>query len=279
MSPPVLEFRDVRFAYPGSDSRVLDGISFSVPRGGTEIILGGSGSGKSTILKLALGLVRPDSGDILVDGLSIGGLSESELMPVRAEIGMVFQASALFDSLSVADNVGFRLREHERLDEDEIEERVRRMLGFVEMADFQERMPAELSGGQRRRVAVARAMAHRPELILYDEPTAGLDPITASNLCDLIVKLRDLEGVTSVLVTHELQDAFQIANSSVVNEGSELIYRRHDPAPQETTQFLMLLSGSLIFRGSQAELMSCDEPYVRRFLDRVLPAMKGSIDG
>ena len=230
-------------------------------------------------MKLALGLVRPDSGDILVNGQSIASLSESELMPVRAEIGMVFQASALFDSLSVADNVGFRLREHEHLEEDAIEERVGRMLGFVEMADFQERMPAELSGGQRRRVAVARAMAHRPELILYDEPTAGLDPITASNLCDLIVKLRDLEGVTSVLVTHELQDAFQIANSSVARKGGELIYQRHDVAPQKTTEFLMLLSGSLIFRGSQAELMSVDEPYVRRFLDRESPAMKGSIDG
>lgn len=279
MTSPLLEFRNVAFAYPGHDSNVLDGVSFSVPRGGTEIILGGSGSGKSTILKLALGLIRPEAGEILVNGNDIGALSESALMPVRAGIGMVFQESALFDSMTVADNVGFRLAEHEQLDDEEIEDRVRKMLGFVELSDFYERMPSELSGGQRRRVAVARAMAHRPALILYDEPTAGLDPITASNLCDLIVRLRDLEGVTSVLVTHELQDAFQIANSSVVREDNELVYRRYDPASRANTEFLMLLTGRLIFRGSRTELVRCDEPYVRRFLDRESLAMKGKTDG
>ena len=203
-------------------------MSFEVTAGSTAIILGGSGSGKSTILKLVLGLIKPESGIVEVEGVDIVPMTEEQLMRVRADIGMVFQEGALFDSLSVAENVGFRLREHENPSEEDFEARVGRMLGFVELAQFYDRMPSDLSGGQRRRVAVARAMAHRPELILYDEPTTGLDPITGSTICDLIVKLRDLEGVTTVLVTHQLRDAFQVAQTFAMQRGDKLEYNRID---------------------------------------------------
>ena len=268
---PVISFRNVYYAYPGTDDYALKGTTFEVTAGSTEIILGGSGSGKSTILKLVLGLIKPESGTIEVDGVDISRMDEPDLMKVRAGMGMVFQEGALFDSLTVAENVGFRLREHEDLTEKEFEDRVGSVLGFVDLAEYYERMPSDLSGGQRRRVALARAIAHRPQVILYDEPTTGLDPIIGSTICDLIVKLRDLEGVTSVLVTHQLRDAFQVAQSFVMMRHGEVTFNRvNDLDVLVGTEFIVLNRGEIVFRGLQRELWATDEPYVRKFLEGLL---------
>jgi phospholipid/cholesterol/gamma-HCH transport system ATP-binding protein len=275
MPSPVISFQRVYYAYPDTEDYALKDISFEVTAGGTAIIIGGSGSGKSTILKLILGLIKPESGKIEIEGVDISRMEDSDLMKVRAGIGMVFQEGALFDSLTVAENVGFRLREHEDLSEEELEERVRRQLGFVELSEFYDRMPSDLSGGQRRRVSVARAVAHRPQLILYDEPTTGLDPITGSTICDLIVKLRDLEGVTSVVVTHQLRDAFQVAQSFVMQRDGRLQYNRIDDLEVLVgTEFIVLNRGSIVFRGLQRELWTTDEPYVRKFLEGQVPVLK-----
>jgi phospholipid/cholesterol/gamma-HCH transport system ATP-binding protein len=268
---PVISFRNVYYAYPGTDDYALKGTTFEVTAGSTEIILGGSGSGKSTILKLVLGLIKPESGTIEVDGVDISRMEESDLMNVRATMGMVFQEGALFDSLTVAENVGFRLREHEDLTEKDFESRVRSVLGFVDLEEFYDRMPSDLSGGQRRRVALARAIAHRPQCILYDEPTTGLDPIIGSTICDLIVKLRDLEGVTSVLVTHQLRDAFQVAQSFTMIKDGRTVYNRIDDLDVLVgTEFIVLNRGEVVFRGPQRELWATDEPYVRKFLEGLL---------
>ena len=268
---PVISFRDVYYAYPGTDDYALKGTTFEVTAGSTEIILGGSGSGKSTILKLILGLIKPESGVIEIDGVDISRMEERDLMKVREGMGMVFQEGALFDSVTVAENVGFRLREHEELTEEEFESRVRSVLGFVDLEEFYERMPSDLSGGQRRRVALARAIVHRPQLILYDEPTTGLDPIIGSTICDLIVKLRDLEGVTSVLVTHQLRDAFQVAQSFIMVKDGRTVYNRIDNLDVLVgTEFVVLNRGEVVFRGLQRELSATDEPYVREFLEGLL---------
>ncbi len=272
MPTRAISFRNVFYAYPGNEDYTLNDVSFDVALGSTAVIIGGSGSGKSTILKLVLGLIKPESGIIEVGGVDISRLRESALMPVRAGIGMVFQEGALFDSLSVAENVGFRLREHDKLDDEEFEKSVRRMLGFVELGEFYDRAPSDLSGGQRRRVSVARAMAHSPGLILYDEPTTGLDPITGSTICDLIVKLRDLEGVTSVLVTHQLRDAFQVVQSFVMRKNGEFIYNRiEDVELLVGSDFIVLNEGRIVFSGLQRELFRSDEPYIRKFLDGQKP--------
>ncbi len=268
---PVISFRNVYYAYPGAEDYALKGVTFEVTAGSTEIILGGSGSGKSTILKLVLGLLKAESGTIEIDGVDISRMEEHDLMKARAGMGMVFQEGALFDSLTVAENVGFRLSEHEDLTEAEFESRVRSVLGFVDLEEYYDRMPSDLSGGQRRRVALARAIAHRPQLILYDEPTTGLDPITGSTICDLIVKLRDLEGVTSVLVTHQLRDAFQVAQSFTMLKAGRILYNRIDDLDALVgTEFIMVNRGEIVFRGLQRELWTTDETYVRKFLDGFL---------
>ena len=268
---PVISFRDVYYAYPGTDDYALKGTTFEVTAGSTEIILGGSGSGKSTILKLILGLIKPESGVIEIDGVDISRMEERDLMKVREGMGMVFQEGALFDSVTVAENVGFRLREHEELTEEEFESRVRSVLGFVDLEEYYGRPPSDLSGGQRRRVALARAIAHRPQVILYDEPTTGLDPIIGSTICDLIVKLRDLEGVTSVLVTHQLRDAFQVAQSFIMVKDGRTVYNRIDNLDVLVgTEFVVLNRGEVVFRGLQRELWATDEPYVREFLEGLL---------
>jgi phospholipid/cholesterol/gamma-HCH transport system ATP-binding protein len=273
---PVISFRDVYYAYPGTDDYALKGITFEVNAGTTAIILGGSGSGKSTILKLVLGLIKPDSGRIEVEGVEVSKMSEAELMQVRASMGMVFQEGALFDSLTVVENVGFRLAEHEDLSEEDLETRVRSVLGFVDLEEFIDRMPSDLSGGQRRRVALARAIAHRPNLILYDEPTTGLDPIIGSTICDLIVKLRDLEGVTSVLVTHQLRDAFQVAQTFTMIKNGRVVYNRiEDLDVLVGTEFIVLNRGEIVFRGLQRELWTTNEPYVRKFLEGLLIPVRG----
>ena len=186
-------------------------MSFTLLKGHTKIFLGASGAGKSTILKLILGLLKPDEGVIWVNGERVDQMNEREMMSVRADLGMVFQEGALFDSLTVAENVGYKLYEELRWPDDKVDARVREVLGFIGLAEFIDRMPSELSGGQRRRVAIARAMAAKPRILLYDEPTTGLDPITATTVDEEIVKLRDIEGVSSIVVTHQLRDAFFVA--------------------------------------------------------------------
>ena len=261
---PVISFRDVHLSF---DRPILNGVSFDLGPGTTRIVLGGSGSGKTTILRLILGLLKPDAGTIVVDGTEVSGRSEEEMRAVRMKIGMVFQEGALFDSLTVGENVGYRLVEDGELGEGEIEERVREMLGFVGLDPFYDRMPSELSGGQRRRVAVARALVARPQIMLYDEPTTGLDPITATNITDLIAKVRDLDGVSSIMVTHQLRDAYNVARTFVLRRNGE--YEPsvvEDMSVLEGTEFLMLREGAILFEGSPHALKTSGDEYIREFL-------------
>jgi phospholipid/cholesterol/gamma-HCH transport system ATP-binding protein len=261
---PIISFRDVHLSF---DRPILQGVSFDLAPGTTKIVLGGSGSGKTTILRLILGLLKPDGGKILVDGTEVGHLGEEDLRPLRLKIGMVFQEGALFDSLTVGENVGYRLVEDGEMSEPEIEARVREMLGFVGLEKFYERMPSELSGGQRRRVAVARALVARPQIMLYDEPTTGLDPITCTTITDLIAKVRDLDGVTSILVTHQLRDAFNVARTFMAKENGEFVPKVvEDLSTVEGTEFMMLRQGVVEFRGTPYELQTSEDAYIREFL-------------
>ena len=263
-SDAIVSLRDVHLTF---ERPILRGVNFDLAPGTTKVVLGGSGSGKTTILRLILGLLRPESGSVVVGGTDVVGLSEEELRPVRLDIGMVFQEGALFDSLTVGENVGYRLVEDGELSEAEIRERVQEMLGFVGLAQMAHRMPSELSGGQRRRVAVARALVARPKVMLYDEPTTGLDPITATQITDLIVKVRDLDGVSSILVTHQLRDAFNVARTFVFKKGEEYVYNVvEDMSTLEGTEFMMLREGQVHFEGSAHELQSSSDPYLREFL-------------
>ncbi len=259
----VVSFRDVHLAF---DRPILQGVSFELPPGGTRLILGGSGSGKTTILRLILGLLKAQRGAIEVQGVEISPLLEDELRDLRLAVGMVFQEGALFDSLSVAENVGYQLREQGWLPPDEIEERVREMLGYVGLSEFYGKAPSDLSGGQRRRVAVARALASRPSIMLYDEPTTGLDPITAKTITDLIVKVRDLYGVSSILVTHQLRDAFNVARTHVRLEDLKPVYEAVELEKADGARFLMLREGRLLFEGTAHELLTDQDPYLREFL-------------
>jgi phospholipid/cholesterol/gamma-HCH transport system ATP-binding protein len=267
-APPAVEFRNVCFAF--DDHVVLDGLSFIVPKGSMTIILGASGTGKSIALKLILGLFRPDSGEIYVNGVRIDNLPEQELMQVRSEIGISFQENALFDSMTVAENVGYRLYEETKMPEAEVEERVRETLGFVGLVDYVDRMPSELSGGQRRRVGIARAMASKPSLLLFDDPTTGLDPITASSVDDEIVKLRDLEQVTSIFVTHQIRDAFYVAEHEATRVNGEVRVDEIDTTAGHA-RFLVLHQGRIHFEGSGAELLASEDPYLKEFLFMTLP--------
>ena len=264
LDEPAVCFQDVSLAF---DRPVLQSVSFELGAGETKVILGGSGSGKTTILRLILGLLKPDAGSIRVAGTEVTALSEAELRPVRLRVGMVFQEGALFDSLTVGDNVGFQLHEEQAVGEAEVGARVGEMLGFVGLSPFRDRMPSELSGGQRRRVAVARALAARPEIMLYDEPTTGLDPITARTITDLIVKVRDLDGASSILVTHQLRDAFNVARTFAHREGDDYDYTRiEDLAVVAGTSFLMLREGAVHFEGTAHDLVASRDPYLRQFL-------------
>jgi phospholipid/cholesterol/gamma-HCH transport system ATP-binding protein len=245
---------------------VLKNVSFSLYPGHTKIILGGSGSGKSTILKLILGLLKPDGGTILVNGKRVDTMSELELMQVRADIGMVFQEGALFDSLSVEENVGYKLYEESDIPDDDAQRRVEEVLGFVRLEEYIERMPSELSGGQRRRVAIARAMAAKPGILLYDEATTGLDPITAMSVDEEIIKLRDIEGVTSVVVTHQLRDAFFVATHTAVREGQQIVISPADARKADEAEFIMLKDGVVAFEGNASELRASTDPYIKEFL-------------
>jgi len=261
---PVIVFDGVSLAF--DDKVILDGISFTLLPGRLKVILGASGSGKSTILRLILGLLKPDAGKIYVAGQRVDQMTEADLMAVRSHLGMVFQEGALFDSLTVRENVGYRLYEETDQPLDQVDARVREVLGFVGLGDYAERMPAELSGGQRRRVAIARALTARPEILLYDEATTGLDPITALTVDDEIIKLRDLESVSSLLVTHQLRDAFYVADQQAVMQGQELTFVPIPADRQSKTDFLMLREGHVAFTGTASELRASTDPYLQSFL-------------
>jgi len=262
---PAIEFRDVVLAF---DERViLNKLSFRVMKGETKIILGGSGGGKSTIIKLVLGLLKPDEGRILVDGEDITDYNEVQMMTVRKRIGMVFQEGALFDSLSVYDNVAYRLHEQGR-PEDEVEPEVRRMLRFVNLEDAIDKMPAELSGGMRRRVGIARALIGDPKIVLFDEPTAGLDPPTARTICELAMKLRDLEDVSSIFVTHEMNNLDYLCSEyAVVNEEGQVVFEREGERLCLTnSKVMMMKDGKIIFSGTDETLRKAEDPYIQKFL-------------
>jgi phospholipid/cholesterol/gamma-HCH transport system ATP-binding protein len=262
----MIEFREVSKSF--NNESVLINASFKIVRGETKIILGESGSGKSTILKLILGLIRPDSGQILVQGQDITQMTEREMVAIRKDIGMVFQEGALFDSLSVGENVGYRLSEEGRMNEDEIETTVLQQLGFVGLEEVIEKMPAELSGGMKRRVGIARALVGTPKIVLYDEPTAGLDPITKRTIVELMIKLRDKEGVTSVFVTHDLQAA-SIMASEYYSAGQDGIFTIKSGIAESSLQnikFIMLLNGSIYFEGKYQEFMESTLPYIVSFI-------------
>jgi phospholipid/cholesterol/gamma-HCH transport system ATP-binding protein len=262
---PAIEFRDVLLAF---DSRViLDHLSFKVMKGETKIILGGSGGGKSTIIKLVLGLLKPDSGSVLVDGEDITNYSEDKMMSVRKKIGMVFQEGALFDSLSVYDNVAYRLHE-QGVQEEEVEPEVRRMLRFVNLEDAIDKMPIELSGGMRRRVGIARALIGDPKIVLFDEPTAGLDPPTARTICELAMKLRDLEDVSSIFVTHEMNNLHYICSEyAVVDDDGKVVFEREgERLCLINSKVMMMRNGKIIFSGTDEALRRAEDPYIQKFL-------------
>jgi phospholipid/cholesterol/gamma-HCH transport system ATP-binding protein len=267
--PSAVVLEGVSFAF--DDHVILRDVSFSVPKGSMRILLGASGAGKSVVLKLILGLLRPDSGSILVNDRHIENMTEQDLMGIRADIGMMFQENALFDSLTVADNVGYRLYEETDMPEQQVRRRVEEVLGFVGLEDYIDTMPSELSGGQRRRVAVARAMAAKPSLLLFDDPTSGLDPITATTVDDQIVKLRDLEHVTSIVVTHQMRDAFYVASHEAARSVNQSQIRTTAQTGATSVSFMVLHEGRIWFEGSATELRASKDPYLHEFLFKTLP--------
>ncbi|MCA1560316.1 MAG: ATP-binding cassette domain-containing protein [Acidobacteria bacterium] len=263
---PIIVFDRVHLAF--DDKVILRDISFTLKTGHTKVFLGASGAGKSTILRLILGLLKPDAGQIFVNGERVDNMPEDKLLSVRGDLGMVFQEGALFDSLTVRENVGYKLFEESRTPIAQVDARVKEVLGFVDLLEFINRMPSELSGGQRRRVAIARAMAAKPRILLYDEPTTGLDPITALTVDEEIIKLRDLEGVSSIVVTHQLRDAFFIAEHTAVRTGPELRFEKASPQKADEAEFIMLKDGAINFEGNASELRTeaHTNPYIDAFL-------------
>ena len=262
-------FEDVSFAF--DDQVILDHLSFSIPVGSMRVLLGPSGTGKSTLLKLMLGLFRPDSGRIFLNGRRIDDMPERELLQARADVGMLFQETALFDSLTVFENVGYRLYEETEMPPADAEARVAEVLGFVGLAEYGDRMPSELSGGQRRRVAIARAMAAKPKLLLFDDPTVGLDPVIATTVDDEIVKLRDLEQVTAIVVTHQIRDAHYIATHTAQRTATGVEIVDADDTKSAHAVFMVLHEGRIQFEGSAKELLASKDPYLERFLFMTLP--------
>ncbi len=261
---PIVVFDKVSLSF--DDLVVLRNVSFTLIKGHTKIFLGASGAGKSTILKLILGLLKPDAGVIWVGGERVDQMTERQLMGVRAHIGMVFQEGALFDSLTVRENVGYKLYEETDLPLEDVGRRVEQVLGFVGLGDYIDRMPSELSGGQRRRVAIARAMAAKPRLLLYDEATTGLDPITATTVDDEMIKLRDLENVSSIIVTHQLRDAFYVATHTAVRDNGRLRFVPATPEKADQAELMMLRDGLVLFEGTADQMRRSQDPYVRTFL-------------
>jgi phospholipid/cholesterol/gamma-HCH transport system ATP-binding protein len=263
---PIVVFDRVSLAF--DEKVILREISFTLKTGHTKIFLGASGAGKSTILRLILGLLKPDSGAIFVNGDRVDDMKEDELMRVRGDLGMVFQEGALFDSLTVRENVGYKLFEESKVAYDVANRRVEEVLGFVGLAEFIDRKPSELSGGQRRRVAIARAMAAKPRILLYDEPTTGLDPITSITIDEEIIKLRDLEGVSSIVVTHQLRDAFYVAEHSASRPAGQMQFARATPDKCDEAEFIMLKDGVIHFEGNASELRAAadGDQYMAAFL-------------
>jgi phospholipid/cholesterol/gamma-HCH transport system ATP-binding protein len=262
---PVIVFDHVRLAF--DDNVVLQDISFTLLKGHTKIILGASGSGKSTILKIITGLLRADGGVIWVNGARVDQLSEREMMAVRADLGMIFQEGALFDSLTVRENVGYKLYEESDMPLADVDRRVEEVLGFIGLGEYLNRMPSELSGGQRRRVAIARAMAFKPRILLYDEATTGLDPITATTVDEEIVKLRDLESVSSIVVTHQLRDAFFVATHMAERDAAGKVHIvPATPEKEREAEFIMIRDGLIVFEGDADALRRSQDPYLKTFL-------------
>jgi len=257
-------FDDVAISF--DDIVVLDGVSFELKRGETKAIFGIAGTGKTTLLKLAMGLIKPDRGHIWVLGHDVTAMKEEDLFELRRKVGMVFQESALFDSMTVRDNVAFRLIEEHDVPPDEIDSRVREVLRFVELEHTLNMLPSELSGGMRRRVSIARAIITQPEVILYDSPTGGLDPITSTTIVQLIVKQRDVYKTSSLLVTHRLQDAFTMATSYFDVQANEMKAIEPGSTIDVKTSFLILREGRIIFDGDAAELTSTKDEYIKEYI-------------
>ena len=260
---PVITFENVEIAF---ENPVLEGISFELPRGETKVLMGVAGTGKTLILKLVLGLIKPDAGRITVLGEEVTKMREQDLFELRRKIGMVFQESALFDSMTVEENVAYRLTEETGKLTDEIHTRVLEALRFVELEHTVNLFPAELSGGMRRRVAIARAIITRPEILLYDSPTGGLDPVTSNTIIELVVKQRDVYQTSSLLVTHRLQDAFTMASHYFDREQNKMLPVTDGTTRDLHTKFLILRDGKIIFEGTAAELLRCTDPYIREYL-------------
>src|ERR1700751_5862829 len=260
----VIVFDDVGIAF--EDHVVLEGISFRLPRGETKALFGVAGSGKSTILKLALGLLKPDSGRVVALGEDVDKISKDELFQLRGRIGMVFQESALFDSLTVRENVAYRLTEERGIYDDAIDERVRESLRFVELEHTLDLFPSELSGGMRRRVAIARAIITQPELLLYDSPTGGLDPVTSNTIVELIMKQRDVYRNSSLLVTHRLQDAFTMATHDFDKKTNQLRALPRGQYCDAPMSFLILRDGKVTFDGDIRQLATTKDEYIREYV-------------
>jgi len=263
-STSVIVFEDVHLTF--EDNAVLRGVSFHLPLGETKALFGVAGAGKSTILKLALGLLPPDSGRITVLGSEITQMHEQDLFPIRERLGMVFQESALFDSLTVAENVAFRLMEEHGIYDDEIDRRVREALRFVELEHTLDMFPSELSGGMRRRVAIARAIITHPELLLYDSPTGGLDPVTSNTIVELIMKQRDVYKTSSLLVSHRLQDAFTMATHQFDKQTNTMRSLPRGQYCDVPMSFLILRDGKVIFDGDIRQLTHTKDEYIREYI-------------
>ncbi|HMB84118.1 MAG TPA: ATP-binding cassette domain-containing protein [Terriglobales bacterium] len=263
LSGYAIEFDKVSIAF--GENVVLDGISFQLPHGETKALFGVAGSGKSTLLKLAMGLMRPDGGRIFVLGEEVTRMSEQELFELRRRVGIVFQESALFDSLKVYENVAFRLME-EGISAEEIERRVREVLRFVELEQAYDMRPSELSGGMRRRVAIARAIITEPEVLLYDSPTGGLDPVTSNTIVELIVKQRDVYKTSALMVTHRLQDAFTMATHQFDKATNQLVVLPKGQRGEVPMSFLILRDGKVIFDGDAQQLVTSHDDYIREYI-------------
>jgi phospholipid/cholesterol/gamma-HCH transport system ATP-binding protein len=263
---PVISYSNVRIGF--DEGEVLRGISFDVNERETKVLVGETGTGKTLLLKMAAGLIQPNSGRVTVLGQEVSAMREEELLDFRRQLGVVFQEGALFDSLTVRENVAYRLLE-EGADLDEVESRVREALRFVEMEHAIEQLPSELSGGMRRRVSIARALINRPPIVLYDSPTAGLDPVTAQTIITLILRLRDAYGVTALLATHRIQDAFALANFRFDAQQQRVVAAAANGAGSEEsrrTSFLVLRDGAVYFTGDQYAVRDSRDPYLQRFL-------------
>ncbi len=259
---PVLELKDVSIRFDAN--KVLDGVSFTVAAGETRILLGPAGGGKSVLLKIINGLMKADSGSIKVFGEEVTTMTEAQLYVMRRRVGMVFQESALFDSMDVEDNVAYRLNE-ERVPPEESHKRVEEALQFVEMNQAIAKYPSELSGGMRRRVSIARAIVTKPDLILYDSPTGGLDPITSTTIIELVMKQRDVSHTTALMITHRLQDAFVLATNRYDTESNSMKVIPNGGI-DENTKFVVLNEGKVVFDGSTLELTHSEDPWLKSYL-------------